>query len=99
MDEEFEFDMAKSAANHDKHGIDFVEAQGLWGVSATVRPLPHEGESRLLRVGRIDLKLWAAVFTIREGRVRLISVRRARRDEEVEYGRETGSVGGNDHEH
>ena len=27
---EFEFDPAKSAANKDKHGIDFVEAQALW---------------------------------------------------------------------
>ena len=29
MDQEFEFDPAKSATNRDKHGIDFVEAQGL----------------------------------------------------------------------
>lgn len=26
----FEFDEAKSRANLDKHGIDFVTAQGLW---------------------------------------------------------------------
>jgi hypothetical protein len=27
---EFEFDPGKSAANREKHGIDFVEAQVLW---------------------------------------------------------------------
>ena len=26
----FEFDVAKSESNRTKHGIDFVEAQGLW---------------------------------------------------------------------
>ena len=97
MNEDFEFDPAKSAANRDKHGIDFVEAQGLWDAPASVRPLPHKGEARLLRVGRIGLKIWAAVFTLRESRVRLISVRRARREEEVEYGREAGTLG-DDHE-
>ena len=28
--DEFEFDEAKSKANQDKHGIDFVAAQKLW---------------------------------------------------------------------
>ncbi len=27
---EFEFEEAKSRLNQEKHGIDFVEAQGLW---------------------------------------------------------------------
>lgn len=30
----FEFDPAKSAANANKHGIDFVAAQALWSDSA-----------------------------------------------------------------
>ena len=98
MDEDFEFDPAKSAANRDKHGIDFVEAQALWYGTASVRPLPHAGEDRLLRVSRIGLKIWAAVFTMREGRVRLISVRRARREEEADYGRESERVDGDNHE-
>ena len=29
--DEFEFDEAKSQANLDKHGIDFIAAKGLWG--------------------------------------------------------------------
>ena len=86
---EFEFDPAKSAANVGKHGIGFLEAQVLWSGTAVERLLPYTDEVRLLRVGLIGEKLWVAVYTMREGRVRLISVRRARQEEEVEYGRET----------
>ena len=98
MDQEFEYDPAKSDANRDKHGIDFVEAQALWDAEAAERVLPYVREGRLLRIGIIGEKLWAAVFTMREGRVRLISVRRARGDEEVEYGRETGRTDRDDHQ-
>ena len=98
MNEDFEYDPAKSAANRDKHGIDFVQAQVLWDGTGAVKPVPHVGEKRLMRVGRIGLKVWAAVFTMRDGRVRLISVRRARHEEEVEHGRETGTGRQYDHE-
>ena len=41
---QFEFDPAKSAANRDKHGIDFVEAQGLWRVVSFDQPSPFVSE-------------------------------------------------------
>ncbi len=78
---DFEFDPAKSAANRDKHGIDFVQAQELWEVFGVAGPLPFPGEDRWLRVARLGNRYWSAVFTSREGRIRLISVRRARKDE------------------
>lgn len=96
--DEFEFDPAKSAANRNKHGIDFVEAQALWEDSAVERLLPYGSEERHLRIGMFRGKLWAAVFTLREGRVRLISVRRARREEEVEYAGSQEGVGRHDHQ-
>ena len=43
MEDAFEFDPAKSAANRDKHGIDFVEAQGLWGGPRWTSPYPIRG--------------------------------------------------------
>ena len=98
MDEDFEFDPAKCAANHDKHGIDFVEAQALWSGASVERPLPYANEERHLRIGALRGKLWAAVFTLRTGRVRLISVRRARREEETEYARNEEGVGRHDHQ-
>jgi len=95
---DFEFDPAKSATNYDKHGIDFVEAQGLWDGKARERPLSYPREDRFLRIGMLRERLWAAVFTLRGERVRLISVRRARRREEAEYERETRKVRWDDHE-
>lgn len=82
----FEFDEAKSAANLAKHGIDFRAAQSLWTDRAVERPLAYPQETRLLRIGMLDGKLWSAVFTMRNGRIRLISVRRSRKQEVEEYG-------------
>ncbi|MES2755465.1 MAG: BrnT family toxin [Pseudomonadota bacterium] len=79
----FEFDPDKSAANKSKHGIDFIAAQALWrGVTVTASSsrLPQE-EDRLIVVGRIDGKTWVAIVTQRGTAVRIISVRRARRQE------------------
>ncbi len=75
----FEFDAAKSEANHIKHGIDFIEAQRLWDDSQLLEvPAKTEDEPRYLVIGLIDGKHWSAVITYRESAVRLISVRRAR---------------------
>ena len=83
---EFEFDPAKSAVNLAKHGIDFVRAQGLWNdpdrLEISARSLD---EPRTQVIGRVEGAVWSAFVTIREGRVRLISVRRARHEEEVAY--------------
>lgn len=83
---EFEFDPAKSAMNKEKHGIDFVQAQDLWyddyGVDIDV---DHLLEPRRIRVGLIDGKLWAGVYTLRKDVIRIISVRRARIQERRRY--------------
>jgi uncharacterized DUF497 family protein len=79
---EFEFDPAKSAANKAKHGIDFVEAQALWVDDGLVdAPVPSRDEPRFLVIGRLGGKFWTAVCTLRGERVRIISVRRARKEE------------------
>ena len=80
----FEFDPDKSAANLRKHGIDFEEAQALWKDGNLFElPLMSEGEARVLMIGVIGAKHWAAIVTYRSGAVRIISVRRAR---DVEIG-------------
>jgi len=79
---EFEFDEEKSLANKEKHGIDFVEAQFLWLDSMLVEiPARTVDEPRYLVVGLIAGVLWSAVITHREDRIRIISVRRSRREE------------------
>lgn len=83
---EFEFDPAKSETNREKHGIDFVEAQQLWqDQDAMVFPVFHPVEDRSILLARYREKLWAAVFTPRRNRIRIISVRRARKNEERYY--------------
>ena len=82
----FEFDAAKSEANCTKHGIDFVEAQGLWSDPMLLEiPAKTDDELRYLVIGLIDGKPWSAVITYRGANVRLISVRRARTEEVALY--------------
>ena len=80
---EFEFDPLKSASNHEKHGVDFVQAQELWQDPMRIEvPARTAGEVRWLVIGLMGGKHWSAVVTNREDRIRVISVRRAR-DEEI----------------
>jgi uncharacterized DUF497 family protein len=83
---EFKFDPDKSGVNKAKHGIDFVEAQALW---RDPRPLEvsarTDDEPRFLAIGLIGEKRWSAVCVRRGEKVRLISVRRARRTEALYY--------------
>jgi uncharacterized DUF497 family protein len=80
------FDPTKSAANQEKHGIDFVRAQELLGGSIRVEvPARTTDEARWLVIGRIDGRHWSAVVTYREERIRIISVRRSREEEVAIY--------------
>jgi uncharacterized DUF497 family protein len=82
----FEYNVDKSCANLDKHGIDFEEAQALWSDEKAIeKKTRYQTEERFARTGRIGTKLWTAFFTYRTGNIRLISVRRARADEESAY--------------
>ena len=82
----FEFDAEKSESNRAKHGIDFVEAQGLWNDPMLLEiPAKTDDELRYLVIGLIDGKHWSAVMTYRGANVRLISVRRARTQEVALY--------------
>lgn len=78
----FEFDPDKSESNKQKHGIDFVEAQGLWADPDLLEiPAKTVDEKRYLVIGRIGGKHWSGIITPRDGAVRIISVRRSRKEE------------------
>lgn len=83
---QFEWDESKSARNFEKHGIDFDSAKELFGDPdmVTIRS-DYEFEERYLALGKIGDALWVAVFTYRDERVRLISVRRPHRNERRMY--------------
>jgi hypothetical protein len=83
---DFEFDESKSHANKVKHGINFVEAQALWEDADLLEiPVRTEDEPRSVVVGRIGEKHWSAIVTRRDQRVRIISVRRSRKEERELY--------------
>jgi uncharacterized DUF497 family protein len=78
----YEYDPNKSKANKLKHGIDFEEAQALWADPDLLEiPARTVGEPRFLLIGQIDNKHWSAVITYRDETIRIISVRRSRREE------------------
>ena len=82
----FEYDLDKSAGNKRKHEIDFEEAQTLWDDPDLVEiPAKTTDEPRALVVGMIGGKHWSAVITYRGENIRLISVRRSRKEEVAIY--------------
>ena len=79
---EFEFDPKKSDGNKQKHGLDFHEAQALWEDPDLIEiPVQTIDEPRYLVIGTIAGKHWSGVITYRGGKIRIISVRRSRKEE------------------
>jgi uncharacterized DUF497 family protein len=79
---EFEFDRNKNESNKQKHGIDFNEAKELWEDPDYVEvPVKISDEPRFLIIGKIDRKFWTSVITYRSENIRIISVRRSRKEE------------------
>jgi len=78
----FEYDSEKSDSNKEKHGIDFSAAQALWYDPDYIEiPALTADEARFLVIGKIDGKHWSGVITYRGESVRIISVRRSRKEE------------------
>lgn len=74
----FEWDTNKNSSNKSKHGIDFESAKELWldGNRIEIR-VPFPVEDRWIVIGKLQKKIWTAIYTIRGESVRIISVRRA----------------------
>ena len=82
----FEFDSKKSDANRQKHGLDFNEAQALWDDPDLIEiPVQTTDEPRYLVIGKINGKHWSGVITFRGEKIRIISVRRSRKEEAEIY--------------
>jgi len=86
----FDWDVRKSVANKDKHGMDFETAKRLWLDEHRIEiEAPHPIEERKILIGQLHGKLWTAVYTVRGGStVRVISVRRSREKEVLLYEKE-----------
>jgi len=78
----FEFDTRKSNKNKENHSIDFIEAQALWDDPDLLEiPARTEEEPRFLIIGKIKTKHWSGIITYRGEIIRIISVRRSRKEE------------------
>lgn len=88
---EFEWDDAKAAANLHKHDISFEQA-----MMAVRDPFAVDwidtrevyGEERAVLLGVCGREVLYVVYTFREGRYRIISARRARKNEQDNYYRQ-----------
>lgn len=78
----FEWDKQKSIANQKKHGISFSDALTVFLDNHVNVELDSEDEQRFAAIGPIRKKFFTIVYTKRKGKIRLISARRSRKDEE-----------------
>jgi uncharacterized protein len=84
---EFEWDPAKAKANLRKHELTFPYATRVF-LDPNRIERPDEGEDdedRWRILGRVEEFVLVVICTFRSGRVRIISARRAIRNELIEY--------------
>ena len=88
---EFEWDPHKAAANLRKHGVRFAEAMTVFEDDATLTmPDDDPREERFVALGMGSLgRLLVVVYTAPDGRVRIISARKATRQEQSQYASRT----------
>lgn len=87
----FEWDEDKRQRNIAKHGIDFLRAKSVFDGRPRVDiDSSVEDERRMQSIAMLDETCVAAVWTERNSKIRLISVRHARRGERALFQRKTG---------
>jgi len=91
---EFEWDNAKARDNVRKHGVSFAFAAKAFRDPFGIEWIDDRedyGEVRTILLGMADGTILVVVYTQRETRIRLISARRATKNEQDTYYRENGS--------
>lgn len=86
----FEYDSEKSRENRKKHGISLEEAKLLWETESIQIPAKNMNEARSMMIGKLEGKFYSCIFTMRGDRIRLISARRTRKNEEEIYHEKIG---------
>jgi uncharacterized protein len=89
----FEWDPVKAAANIRRHGVSFDQAalafRDLFSVE-WIDLRESYGEERVILLGTSQGQILTVVYTERGERIRIISARRATKDEQDRYFRENG---------
>jgi uncharacterized DUF497 family protein len=81
----FNWDTRKNEINKQKHGIDFDDAVEVFYKPILLRRSDRNTEERWVAIGYSENRLIAVVFAQRNDVIRIISARRARKNEEREY--------------
>ena len=84
----FEWDDSKNRANIRKHGFDFADAEEMFRGVLLLRPDAREdyGEERWIGIGMIRGRVAFVAFAApAQDTVRIISLRKANREEQSEY--------------
>ncbi len=83
----FEWDEAKRRANIRKHGIDFVDVPRVFrGVTVTIEDTRFDyAETRFVTLGLLKGRVVVVVHTEPEDVIRIISARKATKNEEKNY--------------
>ena len=86
--DDFEWDDAKAAENHARHGVSFYAARLAFDDAfAVVREDRRQnyGEDRFILLGMVEERLVAVAYTLRGDRIRIISARLAEPHERRRY--------------
>ena len=83
---QFEWDSKKNELTKQDRGISFEDAVQPWYAESSIEvPAKTEGEIRLAKIGVLFGKVHVCIFTYREEKIRIISLRRAHPNEEKKY--------------
>ena len=82
----FEWDEEKGRSTLERCGIDFLDAIRIFdGWPVVHAPSDRAGEERWIVTGKLSGQMVSVVWTYRDGRIRIITARRARQNEQREY--------------
>lgn len=83
----FEWNENKRQTNITKHGIDFMDAQKIFDYdTVTIEDNRFNyGEQRFIAIGLLNSKMIVVVYTERENIIRIISARKATKNEQRIY--------------
>ena len=81
----FEWDEDKRVLTLERRGLDFLDAAEVFTGEHLVLPARSEIEQRKIAVGPVNGVAIAVVFTMRGDIIRIITARRARRNEREAY--------------
>ncbi len=88
MSDAFEWDETKAAENYAKHGVSFETATKVFRDPFAIERLDDRedyGEERFILIGTAEAVVLTVVYTERDGRIRIISARRATKHEQDDY--------------